>query len=283
MKRRRSARSHRIILSIAIAWLLGLASERGSAQQPPTTLDDLDAGTAGATTARDALDDAARRQDGGSEDDHIEAASGLDRSIKSVRSLQERYPVASDNEKRWLLDQLVAVVERMEGRVAEATALLAELKTTGADTLRDLSPAGQVVIGTLVLLARMSVLRAGVREQLESARARRDLVRTLCLNDKLNQMDVGVLSARERLAQLELAAQRLDTELARHEFTILSVLEQRADQLSAEANRCIGEGMSLVGEGAVTSTSSPWLPEPFGDEAWVDLVTEVPSCTSCIR
>src|SRR5262245_12598241 len=90
-------------------------------------------------------------------------------------------------------------------------------------------------------LARMDSSRASVRRQLETARAQRDVVKTLCLNDKLNQLDVAVRSARERRESLAAAAQRNDADLANHEFTILSVLKQRGDQLMAEAQQCIGQ------------------------------------------
>src|SRR6187551_3456313 len=47
-------------------------------------------------------------------------------------------------------------------------------------------------------LGRMESARSTVRRQLETARAQRDVVKTLCLNDKLNQIDVAIRSARER-------------------------------------------------------------------------------------
>ena len=100
-----------------------------------------------------------------------------------------------------------------------------------------------------------------MRRQLETARAQRDVVKTLCLNDKLNQIDVAIRSARERRQALELAANRKDADLANHEFTILTVLRQRADQLTAEANQCIGQEAGFVGDSAVTSTIDPNLPQ----------------------
>ena len=107
------------------------------------------------------------------------------------------------------------------------------------------------------LLSRMDSSRSGVRRQLETARAQRDVVKTLCLNDKLNQLDVAIRSARERRQSLEAAASRADADLATHEFTILSVLRQRADQLTAEANQCIGQEAGFIGDSAVTATVEP--------------------------
>ena len=61
----------------------------------------------------------------------------------------------------------------------------------------NLSPAEQVAQAE-GFLSRMDGSRMVVRRQLETARAQRDVVKTLCLNDKLNQLDVAIRSARER-------------------------------------------------------------------------------------
>jgi hypothetical protein len=115
-------------------------------------------------------------------------------------------------------------------------------------------------------------------------RAQRDVVKTLCLNDKLNQIDVAIRSARERRQSLEAAANRNDTDLANHEFTILSVLRQRTDQLMAEANQCIGQEAGFVGESAVTSTIDPNLPVTDPSEyPTTDVITEPPACASCTQ
>lgn len=134
-------------------------------------------------------------------------------------------------------------------------------------------------------LARMDGSRTVVRQALEKARIARDVVKTLCLNDKLNQLDVAIRSARERRESLAAAAQRADTDLSNHEFTILSVLKQRAEQLSAEANQCIGQEAGFVGESAVSFTVDPGIVDdtstfqPPGGSAIVD----PPTCTSCVK
>jgi hypothetical protein len=99
-----------------------------------------------------------------------------------------------------------------------------------------------------------------VRRQLEQARQARDVVKTLCLNDKLSQIDVAGRSGRDRQAALQSAVQRNDVELANHEFTILTVLRQRVEQLVAEANQCIGEEIAFVGQSEVSVQVDPNLP-----------------------
>jgi Spy/CpxP family protein refolding chaperone len=135
-------------------------------------------------------------------------------------------------------------------------------------------------------ISRMETAGAAVRRQLEQARAARDVVKTLCLNDKLSQVDVAVRSAKDRRSSLQLAVGRNDTELSNHEFTILTVLRQRVEQLTAEANQCIGEEAVLLGESKISWTVDPTLPDDDGTGyTTIDpgVIALPPSCVSCAR
>src|SRR5207247_1185240 len=90
----------------------------------------------------------------------------------------------------------------------------------------NLSPAEQVAQAD-AFIARMGTTGSTVRHKLEEARAQRDTVKTLCLNDKLNQIDVATRSAQDRRTALEQASSRKDGDLANHEYTILTILRQR--------------------------------------------------------
>jgi hypothetical protein len=145
-----------------------------------------------------------------------------------------------------------------------------------------LSPQEQLAESTRSL-GRMQQAASAVRKQLEEARRQRDVVKTLCLNDKLSQIDVAIRSARDRIQSLQSAVARKDTELSNHEFTILTVLRQRVEQLTAEANQCIGEESAFVGDTRVKTTIDPGIapddtPYPPNDPT---LVAGVPQCTSC--
>jgi len=111
-----------------------------------------------------------------------------------------------------------------------------------------------------LILSRLDQAAGTVRRQLDTARQGRDVVKSLCLSDKLSQIDVAGRSARERQAALQSAAQRNDGELSNHEFAILTVLRQRTEQLGAEANQCIGEEVAFVGQTLVVMTTEPNLP-----------------------
>ena len=132
-------------------------------------------------------------------------------------------------------------------------------------------------------VARMEQSAAGVRKMLEEARKQRDVVKTLCLNDKLSQIDVAIRSGRDRRTQLQAAVARNDGELSNHEFTILTVLRQRSEQLVAEANQCIGEEAAFVGDTRTNVTIDPSIPQDETPYPNTDpsLVIGPPPCTSC--
>ena len=133
-------------------------------------------------------------------------------------------------------------------------------------------------------MARMEQSRSNVRRMLMEAREQRDVVKTLCLNDKLTQLNVAISSAQERRDALAAAVKRGDGDLAGHEFTILSVLRQRSDQLSTEANQCVGEEVGVVGQSSVTSSVDPNLPEEDPSEyPTFTVVVDVPDCASCTK
>jgi hypothetical protein len=129
----------------------------------------------------------------------------------------------------------------------------------GFERAPQLSPQDELAQADAII-AKMDQSSTTVRRQLDAARQGRDVVRSLCLSDKLSQVDVAARSARDRQGALQAAVQRGDSELANHEFTILTVLRQRTEQLGAEANQCIGEEVAFVGQTQVVSVVDPNLP-----------------------
>jgi hypothetical protein len=119
---------------------------------------------------------------------------------------------------------------------------------------------------------------------LEQARAQRDVVKTLCLNDKLNQIDVASRSAQDRHSALRNAVNTNEADLATHDFTILRILRQRVEQLGAESNQCIGQELTLVGDTKVTTIVDPNLPneDPAGYPE-IPIVSVPPQCASCVK
>jgi len=91
-----------------------------------------------------------------------------------------------------------------------------------------------------------------VRRQLTLAREQKDVVKALCLNDKLNQIDLAIRTATDRVGGLESAVGANDLERSRHQYTVVEVLKDRVTTLVSEANQCIGEETGFIGESAVT-------------------------------
>jgi hypothetical protein len=135
-------------------------------------------------------------------------------------------------------------------------------------------------------LTRMRQAGESIRRQLEKAREERDVVKALCLNDKLSQVDVAVRSAVDRQANLRGAVNRRDVEASNHEFTILTVLKQRTDQLAAEANQCIGDITVWNGQTTITTQVDPTIPSEDPTEyppTDPTLVSAPPQCISCAQ
>lgn len=123
----------------------------------------------------------------------------------------------------------------------------------------DLGPQ-QMKAQAQTFLPQMDQSAQTVRRQLEQSRESRDVVKVLCLNDKLNQIDVAIRAARDRMPALNAALDKSDTENSRHEFAVLQVLRDRVRTLVQESNQCIGEEAGFVGESKVIVNIDPGIP-----------------------
>jgi hypothetical protein len=119
-----------------------------------------------------------------------------------------------------------------------------------------------------------------VRKQLADAREAKDVVKVLCLTDKLSQIDVAIRSARDRLPSLRTAAERNDADQSRHEFTVIQVLRDRVRALVAEANQCIGEETGFVGDSEVTVEIDPTIPDDPSDFPDTPIISNPPVLSS---
>jgi hypothetical protein len=145
----------------------------------------------------------------------------------------------------------------------------------------DLPPEQQMTLAH-GYITRMDQSVTTVRAALEQARAARDVVKTLCLNDKLNQIDVASRSGKDRATTLSAAVTGRDKDRARHEFMILQVLKDRVEQLVKEANQCIGEEAGFIGESQVSLTIDPNIPDNNTDQLGNDpeIISEPPVLAS---
>jgi|GEM_PF-2050721 len=108
-------------------------------------------------------------------------------------------------------------------------------------------------------LVELQQAASSVQRQAAGARNQRDVVRVLCLNDKLGQITLAIHSAEDRATKLFTVATRNNRTLARHEFTIVRILKERATSLASDSNQCIGEEIGVVGESDVVTESAARL------------------------
>jgi len=125
---------------------------------------------------------------------------------------------------------------------------------------QDLSLQQRLTRGTQ-FVTTMERASQSITRQLQEARKDRDVVRVLCLTDKLSQVDVALSSARDRMGALSTAVERADADRSRHEYTVLEVLNDRARVLVNEANQCVGEETGFIGDAEVSVSVDPNLPD----------------------
>ena len=153
----------------------------------------------------------------------------------------------------------VAAVAAVAGAQSGTPAPHAPDAQIGFEHAVNLSPP-EMVRAANGYVASMTATAGTTQRMLAQARNQRDVVKTLCLNDKLSEVDVATRSATDRLKALQSAVAANNSELATHEFTILTVLQKRSAQLAAEANQCIGEEAAFTGATNVVTVVDPGLP-----------------------
>jgi hypothetical protein len=185
--------------------------------------------------------------------------------------------------KGWAAASAIVILSAIGGAMAQpAPAAAPATPPADVGARRDvaLTPAQMLSEGEKYL-PEMDRGAAIVRRQLEQAREARDVVKVLCLNDKLNQIDVAIRSARDRVPALRSASNRNDQDRAKHEFTVIQVLRDRVRALVAEANQCIGEEAGFIGDSRVTVDIDPSIPQTDPSEFPDDpLVSDPPVLSS---
>jgi len=103
-------------------------------------------------------------------------------------------------------------------------------------------------------LKRITELQAQSKRQ-------KDIIRLNCVTDKLVQSKVNLTIAEQSMAALQENIARADEGGRTHEFTRLTIINQKVTVLGAEAENCIGEDLSFVGATRVDVEIDPNLPQ----------------------
>lgn len=127
----------------------------------------------------------------------------------------------------------------------------------------------------------MERMRGVVGEQLAEARKKKDVVKALCLDDKVKQMRLASDTAKDRVVDLNAAVTLNESDRAKHEFTVIQVLRERVQTLVSEAQQCIGEETGFIGDSNVVVEIDPAIPDTDPSEVPEDpLVSEPPVLSS---
>jgi len=95
----------------------------------------------------------------------------------------------------------------------------------------------------------------------DQAKREKDIIRLNCVTDKLVQARVNVNIGEQSMASLQESIARNDEGEETHEFTRLTIVNQKVTVLGAEAENCIGEDLSFVGATRVDVEVDPNIPQ----------------------
>jgi hypothetical protein len=95
----------------------------------------------------------------------------------------------------------------------------------------------------------------------DQAKREKDIIRLNCVTDKLVQARVNVNIAEQSMATMQESIARNDEGEQTHEFTRLTIVNQKVTVLGAEAENCIGEDLSFVGATRVDVEVDPNIPQ----------------------
>jgi hypothetical protein len=95
----------------------------------------------------------------------------------------------------------------------------------------------------------------------EQSKRQKDIIRLNCVSDKLVQVKVNLTIAEQSIVALQETIARADEGGRTHEFTRLTIINQKVLVLGAEAENCIGEDLSFVGATRVDVEVDPNLPQ----------------------
>ena len=122
-----------------------------------------------------------------------------------------------------------------------------------------LSP-GQTLKEARSYRVKMGDTSARIDKLLQKARDKKDVIMIVCVDDKKTRVKGHIAVADQSLGTLETALQRGDEGGRQHEFMRLTILFQKVVVLGTEAENCIGEDVSYVGDTKVEEEVDPSIP-----------------------
>jgi hypothetical protein len=95
----------------------------------------------------------------------------------------------------------------------------------------------------------------------DQSKRQKDIIRLNCVTDKLVQSKVNMTIAQQAMGALQESITRADEGGRAHEFTRLTIVNQKVLVLGTEAENCVGEDLSFVGATRIDVEVDPNLPQ----------------------
>lgn len=109
-------------------------------------------------------------------------------------------------------------------------------------------------------VVRMETTSDNIDRMLRGAREERDIVKALCLDDKLNQINVTTRTAEDRVASMESAVSSGNLGRLSTDEKVLAALVVHANEISTEADQCIGAEQGGFGKTTLSVKMDPKIP-----------------------
>ncbi len=109
----------------------------------------------------------------------------------------------------------------------------------------------------------------------------KDVVKLLCVQDNLKQIDVAINAAEKNLP-LSYSA---DLSVANHKRKVIFYLSEKVNKLAEDAERCIGvNDLKNIDSSSVSvMVDSPILPDSVMQYSISPTIIEPPACSSCFK
>jgi hypothetical protein len=112
--------------------------------------------------------------------------------------------------------------------------------------------------------ANMDKIVAEQRGMLEQARKQKDIIRLNCVVDKVVQVKLNMNIADQAMQKLQEAVTRNDEAASLHEYTRITIVNQKIQVLQNEGQTCVGAELNYIGATRV-EVEAPDLPEGVTD------------------
>jgi hypothetical protein len=143
-----------------------------------------------------------------------------------------------------------------------ASVAIAQGGDTGVDLNKGarLSP-GETSSQSRELVSKMKTTQKRIQVLYDRARKQKDVIKLNCVTDKLERVRAHMAVVDQSLAALDTAISRGDDGERQHEFRRISIVYEKVSVLGTEAENCIGEDVSYVGDTKVEVEIDPNIPD----------------------